>query len=282
MAVLHPAVLLNVHPITDDREWNDIGTVGSSLLLEQPLLEGSGEAKQGYYLVTCWHVVKSVIEKSMKGPVIHLNLWQRHKTLRFPTEASQWWWNEEQDVAIYKMTGLMEVPGARDALKAFWTGPAGQLRRDMMDIADIWEGHPIFVLGFPKGRGVDEAQGHSPIVRSGIIAQIQPYLRNESETFLIDVSSHGGNSGGPVFTQPTQVSTTQEEGYGTSFLIGMLRGTVRNYRPEGWFDGKEIHYLEEESRLGVVIGVEAIYNCMVEAMAAQGQRLLPFGSEPEV
>ena len=62
------------------------------------------------------------------------------------------------------------------------------------------EGDGVFVIGFPLGL-VGDARNY-PIVRYGVIARIQDWIRRHQDTFLVDAPAFPGNSGGPVVLKP--------------------------------------------------------------------------------
>ena len=78
------------------------------------------------------------------------------------------------------------------------------------------EGTPCFIVGFSSG--FYPGTKNWPVVRQCIVAQIQPYLHDDTETFLVDGSVFAGNSGGPVFVRHDE--QTQ--------LIGMVSGHQLN------------------------------------------------------
>lgn len=77
-------------------------------------------------------------------------------------------------------------------------------------------GEEIYFSGFPFGLGADEIL--TPIVRSGTIA----WVSEKKELFLLDSFSYGGNSGSPVFTKMSPLSSNRSKPY----LIGMVTGHI--------------------------------------------------------
>ena len=105
------------------------------------------------------------------------------------------------------------------------------------------EGDDLFLFGFPVGFYGDAKNW--PTVRRGMVAQIQPYLQGNAQTFLIDGSVFGGNSGGPVVTQ---INTRLN----THSLVGMASGCRLDPRTG------------ENADLGIVVPLDTI-NETVEA-----------------
>ena len=88
----------------------------------------------------------------------------------------------------------------------------------------IVEGNAVFVLGFPFGL-VGKTRNY-PIVRHGIIARIQDWVRGDESTFLIDSSIFPGNSGGPVALKPENVAIRGTNKITHSLLIGVISSYI--------------------------------------------------------
>ena len=119
--------------------------------------------------------------------------------------------------------------------------------------APILEGTEVFVIGFPAGYYTDVKNW--PVVRTGVLAQIRPYLYGSAKTFLIDGSVFGGNSGGPVVIghQSKQMSGAEPPADGIR-LIGMVSGSVRD------------PITGENSDLGVVVPLDTINETVTVAL----------------
>ena len=92
--------------------------------------------------------------------------------------------------------------------------------------ATLSEGDEVFIVGFPVGFYTDVKNW--PVVRQGVLAQMQPYLRGVARTFLIDGSVFGGNSGGPVITKPQPMSIEGTKQFTRNALVGMVSGSRLN------------------------------------------------------
>ena len=90
--------------------------------------------------------------------------------------------------------------------------------------AGISEGSGVFVLGFPLQLAGRER--NYVIVRQGIFARIQDWLRGDESTFLIDASIFPGNSGGPVLTKPEVISVEGTSSFAKCSLIGMVSSYI--------------------------------------------------------
>ena len=114
------------------------------------------------------------------------------------------------------------------------------------------EGNEIFVLGFPLGM-VGNARNYV-IVRQGIVARIQDWYENVSQSFLIDSSISTGNSGGLVIANPDFASF----GRGTPIAYPKLIGMVSGYYPyenitSSSQTGRRVLVSQENSDLAVVV-----------------------------
>ena len=68
------------------------------------------------------------------------------------------------------------------------------------------------------------------IVRQGIIARVQHWLKGHARTFMIDASIFPGNSGGPVFLKPEIVSIEGTKSNNRCVLIGMVSSYLQETR----------------------------------------------------
>ncbi|MCK4352200.1 trypsin-like peptidase domain-containing protein [candidate division WOR-3 bacterium] len=68
----------------------------------------------------------------------------------------------------------------------------------------IYESDAVMCLGYPGNVGnLEEIYLTQPILRSGIVSWLSSSQSETPTDFLIDISTYGGNSGGPVFLAPT-------------------------------------------------------------------------------
>ena len=63
----------------------------------------------------------------------------------------------------------------------------------------LGEGDDVFMVGFPVGWRTGWQDW--PIVRKGILSQVQGFLKGDHLTYLVDGSGFPGHSGGPVLTK---------------------------------------------------------------------------------
>ncbi len=86
-------------------------------------------------------------------------------------------------------------------------------------------GDEIYILGFPMG--LTGVLRNNPVVRHGIIAQIDREIIVQEKYFLIDAAIFPGNSGGPVILKPTNISLEGTKAVSTAYLLGIVSG----YKP---------------------------------------------------
>ena len=129
----------------------------------------------------------------------------------------------------------------------------------------LTEGDEVFIVGFPTGYYEDLKNW--PVVRHGVVAQIQPYLRGKAQTFLIDGSVFPGNSGGPVVTKPQSISITGTGRLQGNALIGMVSGHRLNLSNQGNAT------FRENADLGFVIPLDTI-NATIDMALSDSPHLI--------
>ena len=88
------------------------------------------------------------------------------------------------------------------------------------------EGDDVFVIGFPLGL-VGDARNH-PVVRYGVIARIQDWIRRDQNAFLIDAPAFPGNSGGPVVLKPEVAAIKDTKAITHCLLVGVISKQLRS------------------------------------------------------
>lgn len=204
------------------------------------------------WFVTCAHVIDAIEARHVAGQsyvCVELNevaagggrvgidypgrSWTRHdgwveRCSRLGPISSRAYTPE--DAAVDVAVAMAPMPALRLRQLDWWGfAPKFHLTKPLMTAGDspkdrpLQEGDGIFVLGFPVGYYEDAKNW--PVVRQGVLAQIQPYLEGAARTFLIDGSVFGGNSGGPVVSipQPTAIRGTKQ--FSKSALLGMVSGS---------------------------------------------------------
>ena len=117
----------------------------------------------------------------------------------------------------------------------------------------IVEGDEVYMVGYPLGLGRDSR--NYPLVRHGVIAQCQPYIRGEKDVILIDAASWIGNSGGPIITKPAAVAIDKTSQYTSSSLLGLLQGAVHLEHED---DNTADNVVQLPAHLGIVVPTQTI------------------------
>ena len=241
MAMIPPTLVAGTLFLTTFSPANDKPTIGTGFMVARPDTYNYTHPEQhtikqseggwAIWIVTAAHNVPDDVRGNV---VIETNLPKKGKT-SWSVPASEWLKHpqhprtpgktNEYDVAVTPPT-KQQAPWWIDADPAAWSASM-HLSRASMNRHGIVEGDGVFAIGFPSqvGTGV---QQNNPIVRRGIIAQVQPYLQGHGDGILIDGAIWGGNSGGPVITQPAVIALEGTKAYSKASLLGMVTGIIHN------------------------------------------------------
>ena len=214
-----------------------------------------GQQMYYYYLVTNRHVVdKNFSPRATEKPVARFNLSTGKASQPYLVE--HWTWHpNDLDVAVAQLSPPFFADLGIDF--RLFTDDNDVLSRQEVEQVHIREGNGVFVLGFPLELAGQER--NYVIVRQGIFARIQDWLRGDEDTFLIDASIFPGNSGGPVLTKPEIAAIGGYSPYSKCSLVGM----VSSYLPYNDVaisqqTGQPRVIFQENSGLGAVVPVDAI------------------------
>ena len=230
---------------------------GTGFLCNHPVAQKEGSTSYRSFLVTNRHVAQED-DLSIRFNRITSGALEIHPLASVAMRNWTMHPDPDVDVAVLPVSGiLMEERNVVEA-EIFFTDIGAPSDTEVRDIA---EGNGVFVLGFPLGL-VGEERNY-PIVRHGIVARIQDWLRGDERTFLIDASVFPGNSGGPVVLKPETVAVHETRAITHSLLIGMVRAYIpsqevavseRTGRPKVIF--------EENSGLAEVVPIDVIRETM--------------------
>ena len=263
MALINPRFVQSTLKLRDE-----LGTIGGTGFLYARTDQYNSNNPEQYWqhgvtrmwLVTCAHVVDGITEKSRvhiemnkeeAGKLEHQVVGQWTKHLGWVARCSQLGAISTRSYSIRDAevdVAVVELPPSIWADLDWWAFPPKvHMTKAMMSVEDISsqplnEGDGIFIVGFPTGYYEDAKNW--PVVRQGVIAQFQPYLRGQAETFLIDGSVFPGNSGGPVVTKPQDLHIIGTNHIKSNALVGMVSG----------------HQLskQENADLGIVVPLDTI------------------------
>ena len=231
----------------------------TGFLYSYPKSGRTGNTNEGFllWLITCKHVMEGLLKENRKELIIRLNKRNHQGMQAFRVELSQnkypgYFSHPTADVAV--MLGSWEnlnISGIQ--WQAFTAGQNTLTRQDAYRIG-LSEGDEVFILGFPIGWMAGNQD--YPIVRHGVLAQIQGWLNREHDTFLLDGSVFPGNSGGPVVTKPQTEAVAKTQVIPKSFLIGMTSAYQIN---PGIVE-------KENADLGIIIPMDTINETVEMAM----------------
>lgn len=205
---------------------SEVNPVATAFLYAYPGRSGPNKTGEGYglWLVTCAHVIRGV-QKSESGKlVVRMNRVDTSGMYLFETSlwehecGASWFVNPDIDIAVlFSDPHQLDTAGVR--WKACFSGQDSLTREGVVD-AGLYEGHEVLIVGFPTGWR--EGRQDYPVVRRGVFAQIQGWLNEDHDTFLVDGSGFPGNSGGPIVTELWHGSL-RHGGVGSSYcMVGMV------------------------------------------------------------
>ena len=177
--------------------------------------------------------------------------------------STRWAVHPDADVAVVRISSSRLHT---DEIEFSWFAADDHaLTLEQAQNSEVSEGDGVFILGFPLGEAGDER--NYTIVRQGIIARIQDWLKGDARTFLIDASIFPGNSGGPVLLKPELARIQGTKSHDRCVLIGMVSSylpyretavSLQTERPRMIF--------EENSGLGVVVPHDVIQETIEAAV----------------
>ena len=180
-----------------------------------------GQTTYWTFLVTNRHVFQKALDHGEKLQA-RFNTLTESGTNSYTIDPHDEFWtvhpDPEADVAVLQIgTDRLITDGIEFS---FFHGDDHTIPFDELRSGLISEGDGVFTLGFPLGL-VGEERNYV-IVRQGIIARVQHWLKGHSRTFTIDASIFPGNSGGPVLLKPELVSIEGTKSNNRCVLIGMV------------------------------------------------------------
>ena len=230
MALLPPKYLQSIvalgemaDPESREAPGEPMRNLATGFLYAYPRAEGQTHDGFRLWLVTCKHVILQPREENPDEIMVRLNKSgnQGMQTFRISLrqgEEPKWTLHPKADVAVIPAScSDLESKGVQ--WETFAEGRNALKRKDAIEVG-LSEGDEVFVLGFPVGWRPGSQD--YPIVRHGMLAQIQGWLRGEHHTFLVDGSGFPGNSGGPVVTKPQFRAVEGTRNVPRSWLVGMV------------------------------------------------------------
>ena len=264
MALIPPFFLNTVVALGGPSQDGTVQYNATGFLYGHPTGETDANGAKRYrmYLVTNRHVFQKAFERQtglqarFNRPMgAGANVYRLQ--LREPDGSASWTVHPDSDVDV-AVVGINSNKLKQDGIEFSWfQGDEHTFTLAQARTNGISEGDGVFVLGFPLGEAGDER--NYAIVRQGIIARAQDWLKGDARTFLIDASIFPGNSGGPVLLKPEVTSIQGTKSNNRCGLIGM----VSSYLPYQEVavseqTGRRRMIFEENSGLGIVVPHDVI------------------------
>lgn len=268
MALIPPFFLNTVVALGLQSEDGSIVYNATGFLYGRPTGQTNESGRKTYnvFLVTNRHVFQQAIQRS---DILHARFNKLMETgsnmYEIGLKGASWTVHPDPavDVAVLSINpSVLESDGIEFD---FFQADNHVFTLEQARDSEISEGDGVFVLGFPLGQAGEER--NYAIVRQGIIARAQDWLKGNSRTFLIDASIFPGNSGGPVLTKPDSIAIKGTKSNTRCGLIGM----VSSYLPYqevavSQQTGRTRMIFEENSGLGVVVPNDVIKEAIIAAL----------------
>ena len=250
-------------------DQNEMDVIGTGFFYDYPSerYDEDGNQLLRRWLVTCEHLIRDAKTAGDSSILFRLNyrLGLGTTVVSIPTYGEYWTNHPEVDVAVTETLRKPKQPEQIDYGK-FRSG-VDSLRREDCVNKGLHEGDEVFFVGFPTG-WVPGRQD-DPIVRNGVLAQIQGWINEDHDTFLVDGSGFPGNSGGPVILKPQLMSFDNFGKVDAAFLIGMVAERRFSEIKSTNLSESEKTYMEETADLVEVVSVDDIEQTIELAMEAE-------------
>jgi hypothetical protein len=220
------------------------------------------------FLVTNRHVFQQAVDRKVQLHARFNTLMESGtNTYTYPIDPQDQFWtvhpDPEADVAVLSVNADRLI---QDGIEyRFFQDDDHTFTFDQARDGQVSEGDGVFVLGFPLGLAGEER--NYVIVRQGILARVQHWLRGNARTFLIDASIFPGNSGGPVLLKPESTAIQGTKSNNQCSLIGMVSSYL-TYQETAVSaqTGRPRMIFEENSGLAVVVPHDVILEVVKSAI----------------
>ena len=213
------------------------------------------------HAVTCKHLLEGFPTEVTS----HVSTNTISGVLTHSAAIGDWVPHPKKDVAVLELPFIdMKKAGARTLV--YLSSHAIVTKQNAYSIG-AYEGAGVYMVGFPVGWR--PAPQFYPIVRGGMIGQIQGWAKGEHETILISGATYPGNSGSPVvLSTPQQIGDPNSPWY--FYLVGMVSQSTLSPLPEN-------PTLMETGDLTEVIPTDTINEIAGAARAAKLPLIEPSG-----
>ena len=259
MALIPPGYLNAVVSLgTSDGSFQHVGT---GFIYAHPLPEEQGRTPYRAYLVTNQHVAANAITH------VRFNDLEGGLTVKAIGAVATGAWTfhpKGADVAVTPLLTPSPLSKGRDLVDVgMFVGDVGTTFGEGVQPV---EGDGVFVIGFPLGL-VGDARNY-PIVRYGVIARIQDWIRRHKDTFLIDAPAFPGNSGGPVVLKPETTAIAKTKAITHCLLVGVISKQLRSREVAvSERTGAPRVVFEEDTGLAEVVPVEMVQEAAIQEVS---------------
>ena len=234
--------------------------VGTGFLYAHPLPSRQGRTPYRAFLVTNRHVADDITH-------VRFNHSKTGLTVRPVAAVASDAWTLHPNGADLAVTPLLKsspLSQGRELLKAEMF--IGDIGTSFGEGIQPVEGDGIFVIGFPLGL-VGDARNY-PVVRYGVIARIQDWIRRDQDTFLIDAPAFPGNSGGPVVLKPEMAAIKDTTAITHCLLVGVISEQLRSREVAvSERTGAPRVVFEEDTGLAEVVPVEFVRETAIQEIS---------------
>ena len=235
--------------------------VGTGFLYAHPLPSRLGRTPYRAFLVTNGHVVAGAITH------VRFNHPKTGLTVKPVGDVASEAWTlhpNGADVAVTPLLKSSPLSHGRKLLNAEMF--IGDIGTSFGEGIQPVEGDGIFVIGFPLGL-VGDARNY-PVVRYGVIARIQDWIRRDKNTFLIDAPAFPGNSGGPVVLKPEMAAIKGTKAITHCLLVGVISNQLRSREVAvSERTGAPRIVFEEDTGLAEVVPVEFVRETAIQEIS---------------
>ncbi len=260
MALIPPGYLTAVVSLGTSGE--SFRHVGTGFLYAHPLPEKQGRTPYRAFLVTNKHVV-------VADAITHVRFNDHEGGLTVmpigTVSTGAWTFHPKGvDLAITPLLKPSPLSKGRDLVEAgMFIGDVGTTFGEGVQPV---EGDGVFVIGFPLGL-VGDARNY-PIVRYGVVARIQDWIRGHQDTFLIDAPAFPGNSGSPVVLRPETTAIAATKAITQCLLVGVISEQLRSREVAvSQQTGEPRVVFEEDTGLAEVVPVEMVQETAIREIA---------------
>ncbi|NND99834.1 MAG: trypsin-like peptidase domain-containing protein [Pirellulaceae bacterium] len=185
--------------------------------------QDSGDHSQ-LILVTAAHVIEKMSGDECRIVLRRRRLDGSYERREIPIairadDQPLWTRHEKADVAALKV----QLPEDHEVIPFDYTRI---LDESQCDDCQLQMGDDVWVLGYPAQ--LESSRSGFPVLRRGSVASFPVTPTGRKRTFMVDYSTFGGDSGGPVFmrTDPNSIRS-KSDGDSSPKLVGLIHGQHR-------------------------------------------------------